>query len=137
MFSLSAKGVYGAAALVELAEHYRSGPIQIRDIASRNDIPQHYLEQILSGLKRTGLVRSYRGAQGGYELTRHPDTIRLVELLSELEGPLSVTPSGQSADNLAFLWGDLEQHIAAFLNRSLGDVMREKARRNQTVDFVI
>ena len=78
MFTLSAKAIYGVTAVVELAQHYRSGPIQIRDIASRHEIPQHYLEQILSTLKRSGLVRSYRGARGGYELTAPPDSITSV-----------------------------------------------------------
>jgi Rrf2 family transcriptional regulator, cysteine metabolism repressor len=137
VFSLSSKAVYGVAALLELAASYRAGPLQIRDIAERNKIPQHYLEQILAGLKKSGLLRSYRGAQGGYELAKHPDTVRLIDILAELEGPLKITPGGEVAESLAFLWDDLEDHIATYLTRSLGQILREKRARRGDQDFII
>lgn len=137
MFSLSSKSVYGVAALVELAAAYRAGPVQIRDIADRNKIPQHYLEQILGVLKKSGMLRSYRGAQGGYELAKHPDTVRLIDILSELEGPLAVTTGGEVAESLAFLWDDLEDHIATYLARSLGQILREKRADRGEEDFII
>ena len=68
MFSLSAKGVYGLTALLDLAAHRSRPSVQIRDIAERHSIPQHYLEQILVALKKAGYVTSFRGAQGGYAL---------------------------------------------------------------------
>ncbi len=137
MFTLSSKGVYGVAALLELAEYYRSGTLQIRDIAERRHIPQHYLEQILVTLKRAGFIQSFRGARGGYALSRHPDSIRLLEVLTTLEGPLALTGPGQTAEDTAFLWDDLEQHIATYLSRSLGDVLREKSQRAGDQDFII
>lgn len=137
MFTLSSKGVYGTAALLELAEHYRSGTLQIREIAERRHIPQHYLEQILVTLKQAGFIRSFRGARGGYTLTQHPDSIRLLEVLTTLEGPLSLTPPGQTAENTAFLWEDMERHIASYLTKSLGDVLREKSKQSGDQDFII
>ena len=137
MFTLSSKGIYGTAALLELAEYYRSGTLQIRDIAERRHIPQHYLEQILVSLKRAGFIVSFRGARGGYALTRHPDSIRLLDVLTTLEGPLSISPPGQTAENTAFLWDGLEQHIASYLERSLGDILREKSKLTADQDFII
>lgn len=136
MYTLSAKALYGVTALVELAENYRSGPIQIRDLALRGGIPQHYLEQILSVLKRSGVVRSHRGARGGYELMRHPDEVSLRQVLEELEGPLQVAP-GTNGDPLRPLWDGLEVHISAYLERSLGDVIRERRAAAADADFMI
>ncbi|MFP3960146.1 MAG: RrF2 family transcriptional regulator [Spirochaetaceae bacterium] len=137
MFTLSSKAVYGVTAMVELAHHYRSGPLQIRDIAARHDIPQHYLEQILGTLSRSGLVRSYRGPRGGYELTRHPDAITLFEVLTELEGPPAVLPTGLTGTPLRELWEDLQEHIAGYMSRSLGDIARRQTEGLIDADFVI
>ncbi len=137
MFSLSSKAIYGVTALVELAHHYRSGPVQIRDIATRHEIPQHYLEQILSALKRTGIVRSYRGARGGYELTRHPDTISLLDVMTELEGPLVVATNQQGREPLAVFWDGLQDHIREYLTQSLGDLIRLQTSATTDADFMI
>ena len=90
MFTVSAKGVYGLLAVVELARGYRGASIQIRDIAQRRGIPQHYLEQILVVLKKAGYVESFRGAQGGYALASDPRELTVEEVLTTLEGPLQV-----------------------------------------------
>ncbi|MFW5693692.1 MAG: RrF2 family transcriptional regulator [Alkalispirochaeta sp.] len=137
MFTLSSKAIYGVTALVELAHHYRSGPVQIRDIATRHEMPQHYLEQILSALKRTGMVRSYRGARGGYELTRHPDTISLLDVLTELEGPLVVATNQQGRQPLAVFWDGLQERIRGFLTQSLGDLIRLQSAAGTDADFMI
>lgn len=136
MYTLSAKALYGVTALVELAENFRSGPIQIRDLAGRGGIPQHYLEQILSVLKRSGIVRSHRGAHGGYELVQHPDDVTLQAVLVELEGPLQVAP-GTNGDALRELWEGLERHIETYLSRSLGDVIRDRRAATADADFMI
>tara|TARA_B100000614_G_scaffold158995_1_gene140791 strand:+ start:225 stop:635 length:411 start_codon:yes stop_codon:yes gene_type:complete len=136
MFTLSAKAIYGLTAVVELAHQYRSGPVQIRDIASRHEIPRHYLEQILNTLKRSELVRSHRGAHGGYELTAHPDSISLRAVLTELEGPLAVAHVGPAA-SLQPLWDDLAAHIDGFLAQSLDDVMRRRITGQVDQDFII
>jgi Rrf2 family cysteine metabolism transcriptional repressor len=122
---------------VELAHHFRSGPVQIRDIATRHEIPQHYLEQILSALKRTGIVRSYRGARGGYELTRHPDSISLLDIMTELEGPFCVATNQQGREPLAFLWDGMQAHIESFLTQSLGDLIRIQTAATTDADFMI
>lgn len=89
---LSCKSEYALLALLELALHHDQGePIQIRQISAQQNIPDRYLEQLLAILRRAGLVRSQRGAKGGYLLAREPKKISLYEVVSCLEGFKSQT----------------------------------------------
>ena len=72
---LSTKGRYGLRAMVDLALHYDEGYISLRHIAERQEISEGYLEQVFAMLKKEGLVRSARGAQGGYKLSYRPEDI--------------------------------------------------------------
>lgn len=84
---LSCKSEYALLALLELAIHYNKGePLQIRQISVRHNIPDRYLEQLLATLRRYGLVRSQRGAKGGYLLAREPKKINLLEIVDCIEG---------------------------------------------------
>ncbi|MDZ8087446.1 MAG: Rrf2 family transcriptional regulator [Nostoc sp. DedQUE12b] len=84
---LSCKSEYAILALLEMAAHYESGePLQIRQIAAQQNIPDRYLEQLLASLRRGGIVKSQRGSKGGYLLTREPRKIILFEILECLEG---------------------------------------------------
>ncbi len=137
MFSLSAKGTYGLTALMELGMQRNKGSVQIRDISQKHGIPQHYLEQILVILKKAGFVESYRGAQGGYALAHDPDSIAVYDVLSRLEGRLEVVAESRREGMLSFFWDDIQRNLHETLNRSLGDLIREKGRRDQQVDYVI
>ncbi|MGH2585048.1 MAG: RrF2 family transcriptional regulator [Dehalococcoidia bacterium] len=86
---VSTKGDYGIRALVELAQHCGEGPVQSAEIARRQCIPEPYLDQLLTTLRRAGFIRSVRGPQGGHALLREPDEIRLNEVIEALEGSLS------------------------------------------------
>jgi Rrf2 family protein len=93
---VSSKGDYACRALLSLAIHATEpGPTSVRDIAERTAIPQPYLEQILLALKGAGLVRSKRGVGGGYVLSRPADEIRLSEILSAVDGPISLGDFGE------------------------------------------
>jgi Rrf2 family protein len=84
---LSCKTEYALLALMELARHYSRGePLQIRQIAAQQGIPDRYLEQLLAALRRGGLVLSQRGAKGGYILAREPWKITLLDAIACLEG---------------------------------------------------
>jgi Rrf2 family protein len=84
---LSCKSEYALLALLELTAHFSRGePLQIRQIAVQQAIPDRYLEQLLATLRRGGLVRSQRGAKGGYFLAREPWNITLLEALECIEG---------------------------------------------------
>jgi len=79
---------YGAHAVIELARHYGDGPLQCAEIAARQKIPEAYLDQLLSSLRRAGIVRSVRGPHGGHELARAPDELTLGDVVTALEGPV-------------------------------------------------
>ncbi|HTI69568.1 MAG TPA: Rrf2 family transcriptional regulator [Candidatus Limnocylindria bacterium] len=89
---LSRKTKYAVRAMLYLAEQTRTGPIQIREIAEAERIPQKFLEAILVELKSTGLVRSRAGRAGGYELLGQPKDIALGRIFRLTEGPLALTP---------------------------------------------
>lgn len=87
---LSTKGEYATRALLHLAlQHRRGGLITTDEIASQENIPRKYLEQILTTLKQGGLVRSRPGIGGGYHLARPPEQISLGEVVRLMDGPLA------------------------------------------------
>ncbi len=86
---VSMKGDYGVRALVELAHRYGEGQVQSATIASAQSIPEPYLDQLLTTLRRAGFIRSVRGPQGGHSLIRDPHDLRLSEVVAALEGSLA------------------------------------------------
>lgn len=137
VFTVSAKGIYGLTAMAELGLQYHSGPTQIKDIAERHNIPQHYLEQILVVLKKAGFVESFRGAQGGYALAMDPSRIRVQEVLAQLEGALEIVPEGKRGGMLAFFWQGLYDSLKQELDKTLEDILLEKQRQAQKFTYSI
>ena len=88
---LSTKGRYGLKAMFQLAIYKNEGPVSLKTIASKQNISEQYLEQIFSSLKKSGLVKSVRGAQGGYLLVKEPKDITVGDILIVLEGPVSLS----------------------------------------------
>jgi Rrf2 family transcriptional regulator, cysteine metabolism repressor len=88
---LSTKGRYGARAMLDLALHYNmdNTPVALGGIADRQGISEEYLEQIFSALRKSGIVESVRGAQGGYKLGHSADKITIGDILRVLEGSLA------------------------------------------------
>ena len=86
---VSTKGDYGVRALVELAHHFGEGPVQSAEIAARQEVPEPYLDQLLTTLRRAGFIRSVRGPQGGHALIRSPEEVRLSDVMTALEGSLA------------------------------------------------
>lgn len=86
---VSMKLDYGVRVLVELAQHYGKGVVAASEIAKRQGIPEPYLDQLLSGLRRAGLVKSKRGPAGGHMLARPPEQVNLGEVLAALDGSAS------------------------------------------------
>jgi Rrf2 family protein len=95
---VSTKGDYGVRALIELAHHYGEGPLQSAEIAARQGVPEPYLDQLLTTMRRAGLIRSVRGPQGGHALLRHPSEVRLSDVIEALEGSLSPIACLDGAD---------------------------------------
>jgi Rrf2 family protein len=90
---LSTKSEYACLALIDLTEQYGHGLVKIDDIAKRKDIPKKYLEQILLLLKRSGYLKSRRGAEGGYMLAKHPGKISVAEIVRLMDGALAPVES--------------------------------------------
>lgn len=88
MIRLSTKGRYGARLMLSLARHYKNGneAVILKNVSKEEDVSIRYLEQIIIPLKINKLVKSIRGAGGGYTLSRSPDKIKLSEILRALEG---------------------------------------------------
>lgn len=84
----STRDAYGLRAIVELARHEPGVPLQSREIAARQDIPQAYLDQLLVSLRRAGLVKSVRGASGGYLLARPAEDLTVADVLRPLSSEL-------------------------------------------------
>jgi Rrf2 family protein len=82
---LSTKSRYGLRAMIDIAYNYTGSPAQIQDISSRQHISPRYLEQIFQNLKRAGLLKSKRGPQGGYCLSRKPAEITVLDILNATE----------------------------------------------------
>ena len=85
---LSTKGRYGLRAMIDLARYSGKEPVTIGSIAARQNISERYLEQIVALLKKNGLVKSIRGASGGYVLSREMKDISVGDILRALEGSL-------------------------------------------------
>lgn len=86
---LSTKGRYGLKAMFDLALNYGEGPIALNNIAERQSISVHYLEQLIATLRKAGLVKSVRGAQGGYMLADRPQNVTVGDVIRTLEGPIA------------------------------------------------
>lgn len=101
----SAKGEYGVLAILALSLHSGQEPLQVKSIAQRQKIPIRFLEQVMSLLKKQGLVESVRGRQGGYRLAKSPDLIRIGEVLQAIEGPLVEIDTAQNRETRPFSAG--------------------------------
>lgn len=86
---ISTKGRYALRLMLDLAVHSTGAAIPLKEVAARQDISVKYLEQIVTQLSRGGLVRSTRGAVGGYSLSRSPEEYTVGEILRQLEGSLA------------------------------------------------
>lgn len=137
---LLSKFEYTLIALLELADQYTEGELlQIQQIADQRDIPSRYLEQLLATLRRGGLIKSVRGAKGGYFLARDPQKITLLDVLICLEG-LDKTASAksttdQTAESQALQ--DVMQEVSQAANSvwqkyTLQDLCERRKARQQT-----
>jgi len=142
MMKISTKGEYGLRAMVDLANHYGQGPVLLKDIAERQNISKKYLDHLISNLRTAGLVRSIRGAKGGYLLVRHPKEIKLLEIIQALEG--SVSPL-DCVDNITIcqktrscvtreLWTRVKKAITDVLDSTtLESLVDHKRNKNKKV----
>ena len=135
---VSTRGDYASRALLSLALHGGTTPVSVRDIAGRTGLPQPYLEQILLALKGAGLVRSKRGVGGGYVLARDPSEITLGDIVSAVDGPITLGDFGEphtdgACDHegqcvLLAVWGATAEHMRRHLDSLHLDDLAQMAR---------
>lgn len=130
---LSTKGRYGVKAMVDLALNYGTAPVSIKTISKRQNISEYYLEQLFSPLRKADLIKSIRGAQGGYVLNREPKDIKISDIMYVLEGPIEVSDcvEGTSCDNLQYcatriLWKKIQDSIDSVIKSiTLQDIVND------------
>ena len=145
---LSTRGRYGVRATLDLAINYGKGPISLKDIAQRQAVSPKYLEQLLVSLKRAGILKSIRGAYGGYELAKHPSQIILSEVVQTLEGPIAPVEcviDPKNCDRVGFcaahdVWKKMKNAIDSVLEsvtlQDLAEQQNKKTQSEETMYYI-
>lgn len=140
---ISTRGRYALCVMLDLAQHYKEGPVALKDIASRQSISKKYLEQIVSLLNKPDFLRTVRGAQGGYMLARTPDKYTVAEILMLSEGSLAPVPNLEDPSEAAAaadfqllpIWQGLYSVVNEYLEGiTLQDILD---RRMESYDYSI
>lgn len=130
---ISTKGRYGLTIMMELAAKFGEGPTSLKSIAERNQLSEHYLEQLIAPLRNAGLVKSIRGAYGGYILSKEPHEITSGDVIRILEGPISPVDFTEEDDPAKRnLWLRIRNSIAEVLDSTtLADLVTYKEEIQQ------
>jgi Rrf2 family protein len=145
---LTTRGHYSVKALLDLSLQPKYGPVSVRTIAKRQDIPAPYLEKLLIEMRRAGLVKSIRGSIGGYQLAIKPAQISIGQILEAVGEnitnlPLNNAPSTQAEDWVTFtLWQRLNQKLKeALYSITLADLYYDarswQASLGEEASFVV
>jgi len=137
---LTSKGRYAVMALADMAGFDRKKPISLRDISLRQNISLVFLEQIFSKLKKDNIVKSIRGANGGYILSSNPDQIKLSSIFSAVDEHVKTVQckkeskkgcNGKSTKCIThYLWDELEIYINDFFDKkNLEDLLKNNLER--------
>jgi Rrf2 family transcriptional regulator, cysteine metabolism repressor len=137
---LSTKGRYGVKAMVDLAINYGDEPVSIKSISERQNVSEYYLEQLFSLLRKANLVKSIRGAQGGYVLSRPPEEITVSDIMQVLEGPVEISDciDDGSCSNIdccatRLLWVRIKDSIDSVLkSTTLSDMVTDYKNMQET-----
>ena len=137
---LTSKGRYAVMALADLAKFNSQNPVSLRDISLRQGISLDYLEQIFLKLKKNNIVKSIRGTNGGYILTKNPDQIKLANIFHAVDEKVKQVQckkeskkgcNGKSTKCIThYLWDELEIYINDFFDKkNLGDLLKSNLER--------
>ena len=132
---LNSRGRYAVMALADMANFDMKNPVSLRDISLRQNISLVYLEQIFLKLKKNNIVKSVRGANGGYTLTKDPEQIKLSNIFSAVDEKVKTVQckreskkgcNGKLTKCITHnLWDELELHINDFFDKkNLGDILK-------------
>ncbi|PZX07125.1 BadM/Rrf2 family transcriptional regulator [Psychrobacillus insolitus] len=119
---ISTKGRYGLTIMIALGRQFGEGPVALRQIAAANDLSEAYLEQIVSPLRNAGLVKSVRGAYGGYMLANEPSSITAGDVIKVLEGPIQLVEGIENeAPSQRHLWTTVSNAVKNVLDTTTID----------------
>jgi Rrf2 family cysteine metabolism transcriptional repressor len=114
---VSTKGRYGLTVMTELAANFGEGPISLKVIAEKHNLSGHYLEQLIAPLRNAGLVKSVRGAYGGYILSKEPKDITAGDVIRVLEGPIELVDFAEDEEPARKeLWIRIRESITEVLD---------------------
>jgi len=143
---VSMKSDYSLRAVLDLASHSGEGPVQSADIAARQGIPEPYLEQLLTILRKAGLVKSVRGPQGGHLLARPPEQISVGEVIVAMEGSVAPMRCVEATDACSLsstcaqreLWKEVNEATQKILDSTtIGSLLdREASRLRKTMYYI-
>ncbi len=123
MAKFSLKGLYAVASMYVLAKKYSENvPVKIKEIASLSNTPQNFLEQILNELKKCMLVKSVRGAKGGYMLSKDPSSITVYDILLCIEGDIFDMECKTKNSTMELFWADFRDSVKKELSIKLSDL---------------
>ncbi|MDD3775784.1 MAG: Rrf2 family transcriptional regulator [Sulfurovaceae bacterium] len=137
MALISSKGIYGLGAMYELLKHDNNIPLKASQIAISADIPLNYLEQLLGKLKKAGLVKSVRGINGGFLLSKSPKDILIKDIIIALEDKIRVVDDKSNNHILDLFFDDIGNEIATMLSLSLVDLKKYQDRYNASLHYNI
>ena len=137
---LNTRGRYAVMALADLANFDKENPVSLRDISLRQNISLVYLEQIFSKLKKNDIVKSIRGTNGGYILTKDPEQTKLSNIFSAVDEKVKTVQCNRDSKKgcngkltkciTHYLWDDLEMHINDFFDKkNLGDLLKNNLEK--------
>jgi len=133
---LSTKGRYGVTLMIDLGMYFGEGPVSLKSVAERQSLSEHYLEQLIAPLRNAGLVRSIRGAYGGYVLAKAPAEITVGDVIRVLEGPITICDDND--EDLAELWERVRDSINSVLDSTnLQDLIDKKRSNDGNIMFYI
>ncbi|HOQ37398.1 MAG TPA: Rrf2 family transcriptional regulator [Acetivibrio sp.] len=142
---LTTKGRYGVKAMIDLALQGSEEPVSLKSIAERQNLSENYLEQLFAVLKKSGLVKSVRGAQGGYLLAGNPADITIGSILRSLEGSLAPVDCVLEEDPVKcdksdscitkFVWEKIRDSVNSVVDSiTLADLIAEYKKKNDAKD---
>jgi Rrf2 family protein len=134
---ISTKGVYGLTAIYELSKHQEDSPMQIKDISANANIPQNYLEQLLSKLRRAELVKSIRGARGGYILAKSAKEIKIVDILIALEDDIKIIDAKAENPILNIFFDESKNSMKKIFDVTLDKLDEYQEKYNEFLHYSI
>ncbi|MFP4686979.1 MAG: Rrf2 family transcriptional regulator [bacterium] len=138
MIELSARTLYGVAAVFELSCRHGSGPCRVAEISEKHDIPRNYLDQILLELKKADLAVSHRGVNGGYTLGKEPANISVWDVIKVLEGGVNLTRAiDVKSDTLRKYWREAQSRLESDFDKNFEELRVEWQKRQGSLNYSI